>query len=282
MLKTTNFALAISALVAFGNALPARAGLLDFRMFNTANYTQTKTGESLQGYSFEMDTILQSPLDFTSSRVTYPGPGSPVSLTQSSSDPTFFNTNYGPFPTLSALHTALPFGNYTASFTNGTVTDTATIDYISDHFQTSTPQLTAASFAALQNANPSQSLTLNFNAFTPDTATNDTVGTFFSIFAPNGSTVFTTFLAPNVTSVIIPAGTLKAATNYSLALDQGGRIFTAPNGEGVETELGFAIDDNAAFTTAAPEPAFLGVFGIGIIGLVLLARRFSSIKRNVC
>jgi hypothetical protein len=46
--------------------------------------------------------------------------------------------------------------------------------------------------------------------------------------------------------------------------------------QGVETELGFSLNDNVAFSTAAPEPAFLGVWGLALIGLALAAKNFRA------
>ncbi len=104
----------------------------------------------------------------------------------------------------------------------------AMIDYSDDHFQNSVPELTAGSLAELEDLNPSRSITLDFNAFTPNSATNGSVGTYAIIFGP-GSTPFSTFVAPGVTSVTVPAGTLLGNTSYSLAI-------------GVNTEFGFAVE----------------------------------------
>jgi len=124
--------------------------------------------------------------------------------------------------------------------------------------------LTAASLAALEDLNPSKSITLDFNAFTPDAASDGSVGTYVTIFGPN-STPFSMFVAPRVTSVTVPGGTLAGDTDYSLAIDQGGRIETAPNAEGVETEFGFSVDDNVNFTTT-PEP---GAWELSLLGLLV-------------
>jgi len=114
--------------VSLGTALRARADFLDVRIFNTATYTQTVSGAVFQGYDFEMDAITQSAAGFNSAKVTYPGGRSPVALTQSPTDSEFFKTDFGPYGSLAALHAALPLGDYTTSFTNGTITDSATID----------------------------------------------------------------------------------------------------------------------------------------------------------
>ena len=214
------------------SAIPLHADLLDARMFNTAEYTQTAAGTTFQNYSVEMDVITQSSsATFTSAQVTYPGPGSPAILNPAPGDQ-FFNTYFGPYSSLTSLHQALPFGNYTTSFTNGTITDSATIDYTTDHFQSAIPTLAPASYAAIQSMDPTQAITLNFNSFTPDPATNAAVGTTVTIFAPNGAVAFTTFVAPNITSVTVPANTLQSDTTYNLNVSQGGRISTPANGEG--------------------------------------------------
>lgn len=273
--------LAAIVLAVAGVAAPLSADFLDVRMFNSANYTQTAGGPVFQGYNFEMDAITQSAAAFNSAEVTYPGAGSPVALTQSPTDPTFFNTNFGPYSTLAALHASLPFGNYTTTFTNGSITDSATIDYNADHFQGSIPELTAASFAGVEDWNPSHALTLSFNGFTPDPATTGSVGTYIDIFGPDGSNPFSTFVAPGVTSIVIPAGTLQGNTSYSLAIEQGGRIETSPNAEGVETEFGFSINDNINFTTAPETSDFvLGMLALAA-GLGAHARRRVAPKSDV-
>jgi len=251
-----------------------RADLLDVRMFVAQNYTQTSATPTFNFDQLEMDVIAQSSsVVYTSASVTYPGPGSPVTLTQSPTDPTFFNQYSPTYASLSALHSAFPFGAYTTTFTNGVTTSSATINYTADHFQTSVPALTATSLAAVLAWNTSQNVTLNFSDFTPDPATNDSVGTYVTIFASDGSTPFTTFIAAgDPTTVTVPVGTLDAGENYSLEISQGGRISEPANADGVVTELGFAINDTVNFSTDAPEPASLWLTGFGLIGVSLLRR----------
>ncbi len=238
------------------------ADTLDFRMFNAAEYTQTAAGTAFQGYSYEMDDITAGSTALNSATVTYPGAGSPATLTQSPTDPTFFNEYFGPYASLANLHSALPFGNYTTTVTNGTTTLNATINYAADYFEPTVPALSAASFGAVQDWNPNQALTINFNAFTPNATTTGEVGTYVTIFGPN-STPFSTFVAPNVTSVTIPADTLAGGTNYSLQISQGGRVVVPQNAQGITTEFGFNNDTTIDFTTV-PEPAELALAGLAL------------------
>ena len=97
--------------------------------------------------------LLQSPTDFNSVSVTYPGPGSPASLPLVS--PTKFGI--GPsFATKSSMDAAYPFGTYTFTANNSAppATQTASLPYTLDACTANIPALSAATFAAPQGMNP--------------------------------------------------------------------------------------------------------------------------------
>jgi hypothetical protein len=80
-----------------------------------------------------------------------------------------------------------------------------------------TPELTAASFSALQGLNAADSITLDFNAM--DVSPNATPGAnniFFSIVNSSNSTVFNETLLTTDTSVTIPGGTLPRGKAIAL------------------------------------------------------------------
>jgi len=267
---------ATAALIFLCVSFPAHADFLDARMFASANYQQTSGGAVFLNYYLEIDAIAQSPDGYNSATVSYPGPASPVSLPQSPSDPTFFNQFFGPYATLADLHNDFPFGSYTISFTNGILVKSATIDYSADHIGPEVPQLTSSSLAAVLAWNAAQAVTLDFSNFLPDPDLNGTIGTYATIFGPDG-VAFSTFVpVGDPPSVVVPAGTLNSGASYELMLSQGGRIGGGPNAMGVVTEFGFNNNTTIDFTTAAAEPSSFAISGIAMAGLLLMTRRIRS------
>jgi hypothetical protein len=154
--------------------------------------------------------------------MSYPGAGSPITLTNLSPGTHIYQAvHLAP----SALDAAFPDGTYTLTATNSVTlaSKAVTLDYRGDKLPGVAPQLSAASWNALQNVDPSQGVTLNFNGFTPDPAAVSATN-FISLLdltqyrgVPLGSTPFT-FLAPSATSLVIPAGLLTSGHSYALSM----------------------------------------------------------------
>lgn len=192
MIKQISFSSVAIVFLTMPSLEGAGIGLVD--IFKNISYTQSSGAAPTSPTGFFADVELTSvnPGDFNNVSVTYPGPGSPLSLPQVS--PTFFSSGPG-FATQAAMNAAIPFGAYQYTATNTGVSMTATLNYTTDAFTSAVPALSSATFSALQGLNPSTALTVGFNSFTPNAAASEGF-TFFSIFNSSG-TVFTDgFLAP--------------------------------------------------------------------------------------
>ena len=83
------------------------------------------------------------------------------------------------------------------------------------------PYLDAASYAALEDYDPSQPLPLNWNSFTPDIRTTEPFVNFFVLDLSTFSSVFQTSTTANVSSFMsttIPASTLTPNHQYQATL----------------------------------------------------------------
>ena len=273
MIKQISFSSVAIVFLTMPSLEGAGIGLVD--IFKNISYTQSSGAAPTSPTGFFADVELTSvnPGDFNNVSVTYPGPGSPLSLPQVS--PTFFSSGPG-FATQAAMNAAIPFGAYQYTATNTGVSMTATLNYTTDAFTSAVPALSSATFSALQGLNPSTALTVGFNSFTPNAAASEGF-TFFSIFNSSG-TVFTDgFLAPGTTSLVLPAGTLAADTTYTFELDFSDRINGA-DANGIPTLVGSDVRTDGTFTTgsavvATPEPGTLLLVGGGLLALGVMRKR---------
>jgi hypothetical protein len=148
------------------------------------------------------------------------------------------------------------------------------VNYSQDAYTSGIPQLTAASFNALLGLNTGlSSLTLNFNAFTPN-ALATSAFTFFTIF---GSSQGCGFLSPSSTSCTINPQALTPGTTYTWELDFSDRIETSTN-LGYFTYTDFDVRTDGVFTTAAsavPEPSTWALLMVGFAGIGFAASRAS-------
>ena len=236
------------------------------------NLTHEQTGPSTivgTGGFFNAEVVFTNPGDYASATLLYPGPLSPQNLPPIS--PTGFGI--GPsFPTQAAMDLAYPFGTYAIFLAAGS--QPATVinlpNYVADAFTSDVPQLTAASFNALQGLSTApSSLTLNFNSFTPSSLTTIAF-TFFSIF---GSNQGCGFLSPSATSCTIDPTALTPGTTYNWELDFSGRIESYTNN--VLTYTNFDVRTDGVFQTAVPEASTWAMLTIGFAGL-----GFAGYRRN--
>jgi hypothetical protein len=243
----------------FGAVSPLQAALTGVDIFKNISYSQTSGAAPTSPVNFfaDVEAYMANPGDFTSVSVTYPGPGSPVSL------PLVTPTKFGigpSFATQADMDAAYPFGTYT--FTAGPATETAAFNYLLDAYTSDIPALDASTFAALQGMNPSQPFTFNFNAFTPNP--NASVGeTFLTIFG----TSFGGGHPPSTTSATMAANTLAFNTTYNWELDFSDRITATDPSSGVPTLIGFDVRTDGSFTTApSPEPSSMVPFAMMLLG----------------
>jgi hypothetical protein len=254
----------VSGLVALSSQ--ASAQLLDAGTFK--NLTNAQTGPTTvapTGAFFNALADFTNPGDYSSASLTVNG-GTPQDL------PLTIPTNFGigpSFPDQASMDAAYPFGTYVIALTAGAQPAISeTLTYTADAYTSDTPQLTAASFNALQGLSTALgSLTLNFNSFTPSPLTTSPF-TFFSIF---GSSQGCGFLSPSATSCAIDPAALSPDTTYSWELDFSDRVETDVNG--VSTFTDFDVRTDGSFTTAAATPEastwammLLGFLGVGYFG----------------
>jgi PEP-CTERM motif len=245
-------------------------------IFKNISYTQSSGAapSTPTGFFADVELTSQNAGDFTNVIVTYPGPGSPLTVPQVS--PTFFK--YGPgFATQAAMNAAIPFGAYKYTATNTAVNQTATLNYTTDAFTGAIPALNASSFNALHGLNPTTALTIGFNSFTPNAAASQGF-TFFTIFGSSGTVFSGGFLGPSATSVLLPANTLAPNTNYSFELDFSDRINGSDPSTGVFTLVGSDVRTDGTFTTGpsatvTPEPGTLLLAGCGVMAVAILRKR---------
>jgi hypothetical protein len=245
-------------------------------IFKNISYTQS-TGAapaSPTGFFADVELTSQNASDFTNVSVTYPGPGSPLTVPQVS--PTFFS--YGPgFATQAAMNAAVPFGAYKYTATNTGVNQTATLNYTTDAFTSGIPALSASSFNALHGLNPTTALTIGFNSFTPNASASQGI-TFFTIFSSTGTVFSGGFLGPSATSILLPANTLAPNTTYSFELDFSDRINGSDPSTSVFTLVGSDVRTDGTFTTGpavavTPEPSTLLLVGSGLMAVAAFRKR---------
>ena len=132
-------------------------------MFRSNTYVQNGDGNSLAsgGSFFTLNLTSTNPGDYDNVSATYPGPGSPVALSATSS--TAFEYQTGNIPTQADMDAAYPVGTYQFSASNAGGTDTASLDYSADHYPQTLPFLSGTSYSALQNMNPLADQTVGFS-----------------------------------------------------------------------------------------------------------------------
>jgi hypothetical protein len=104
------------------------------------------TGGFFSGRAFFTNTT-----DFDAGTLTYGGPGSPAALTPSSPPPAL--TLSGSNASFAGLQSEFPDGDYTFDLSGGTMGPTEFVINYAGNAYSNTPELTAASFSALQGLN---------------------------------------------------------------------------------------------------------------------------------
>jgi hypothetical protein len=262
------FACGVVAILA--GTSPSNAQLNDAGTFKNLLYNQTGSSTVAFGFAFfNAEALFTNAGDYSSAMVTYPGPGSPDTLTLVS--PTEFSE--GPsFATQAAMDAAYPFGTYLISLGAGVQPATSvTLDYNLDAYTSDLPQLTAASFNSLHGLSTGlSSLTLNFNSFTPSPDAQFGL-TYFTIFGSNQGCAA---LVNTSTSCTIDPQDLTPGTTYSWELDFSDRIQQTQGG--VLTYTNFDVRTDGTFTTAVvPEPSTWAMLLTGFACLGLAAYRGS-------
>lgn len=264
-MATTKLA-AATALALTLSIAQASAAQITANIYNNVVYTQTSNSAPAtpDGYFFNIgaDVISGS---FTSASATYPGGSQALGGTAP-------NFSYGsPLQSQAASAAAFPFGSYTVTATGGD-TATATVHYTQNFFTSAIPVL--ANFSSLNGLDPSQTLTVLYNAFTPNPGANEAF-TFFTIYDPSNVTVFDAgFQDPSTTKNVIAGGTLLPNTTYTFQLDFSDRLLEGQDPDGNFAQQGFDVRTLGVFTTGAvgavPEASTWAMLLIGFAGLGLM------------
>jgi hypothetical protein len=265
---------ALSAACIVGAAGGASAAIneIDIGLNPTFQQTSATTVVATGGF-FSARAFLDSAGDFDGGTLTYPGAGSPVTLTPGEGATLAFGDSAA---TMAALNTAYPFGTYAFHLTNSatSATQDASLNYSTTADALSVPTLTAAAFTQLQGLNAGSGFTFDFNTFEQNPAATDGF-LFLNVLDAGGNSVFSANPAVSATSIFMSGGTLAAGQTYTFDLLFDSRI--ADGSGDVPTEVFFDSHTFGVFSTAAavPEPSTWAMMlaGFGGLGAVLRSRR---------
>lgn len=224
-----------------------------------------------------------NPTDFNFGTLIFPGNSFGVNYSPAPGQtPPYVYYDSPDFPDQASLDAAFPVGTYTAYVINNSMLNAGSVstslNYTVDAYPHTIPQVSAASYNALQGMNPAVDLAVDFNSFIPDpNATGSFV--FLDIDDLSGNEVFgDDFLPSTATSVTIPADTLLADTGYTYRLIFSDRIDSTNPHDGTTDELGFDFGTDGAFTTGGtPEPTALAA---GALCATFMFRRRSPARRR--
>ncbi|HEY7088180.1 MAG TPA: PEP-CTERM sorting domain-containing protein [Tepidisphaeraceae bacterium] len=234
----------------------------DNRFDQTGPSTVAASGFGFVGSATPNDGI--GPIGFDGGSISFPAssPLTPTVLTASGPNLRFRS----PVLDQATFQADFPIGTYTFNLTdsgNPSHTEQESVDDSIATAPSTVPTLTATSFNALQGADPTHDITVNFHPFADSTAASLI---FFGVADSSNNTLFLHGLQPNVTQDTIPANALQAGQQYAAVLFFTNIVITPDN-------VAEVIMDNrtqATFTTQpVPEPStavsisLLSALGIG-------------------
>lgn len=250
-------------------------------IFETQEYQQTGpstvTGPS---YNFDARIFETTSGDATNATLTYPGPSSPGTYTQTSYSTTTLDYYSGSFASQADLDTAYPTGDYTTNYTDtGGNAQLVSVNFTQTAFDNAVPAFTADTYNAMQSLDPTQGFTFNFNSDAPSAASDSNL-VYFTISDSNG-VVFNANgmgLPAGTTSIFIPANTFMPLTAYSTDLNFSDRITS--NDNGIDTTLGFDQRTSSSFTTSAAVPEASTTMSLGLLLALGLGGAFMAARKK--
>ena len=173
--------------------------------------TQTATGAPTLPYSFAVIVDTQNASDFASGTLATCGGGTGCPLTLSKNGNQF--NSFTTIPDATTFAGRFPFGSYTVTLSNpGSAS--STMNYTQNLYPTVIPALTAATYNALNGLNPANGLTISFNGFTANPASQSS-NTFLNIFGLSGGGGFQALTNPAGTAgMFMPPNSLLPNTTY--------------------------------------------------------------------
>lgn len=269
-LPFTKIAAALLLVIAADN--PARATISFVDMFRNNNYVQTGDGAAAYDASFlTLNVFSSGGNEFASVQAIYPGPASPVPLTQNA--PTIYGYSTSFLASQAAMDAAYPTGIYQFNTTGAGGPLSTSFAYTANAFPQTVPFLAGTNYSSLQGMNVTSPFTFQLSPFTPG-GLPDNKFLFLTVFETvSGNVAYDFAFQPfTTTSLTLPANTLISGMNYTYQLIFSDRLTAASPGADFPAQIGFDKRTVGSFSTATPEPC-AGVLMLAGSAALLLKRR---------
>lgn len=222
--RLTLAALAVACVAAVGSAQVADISIGKTRYFDqTAADTQPATPSVCGAFAYAATDAIGDAVDCT---ITGPGSAAIFPVVMPNNGFGQHNGFLGYHDTLALMEDAVPPGTYTFTFSGGilgTLSDSMSLVGPFLESDLEIPYITGDGFDRIQNMDPSVDFNLEINGFTPVAPANDSYSTIFIYQSCGGDVEYWGYnLAPNETSVTIPAGTLLPAREYVFTVSHTG------------------------------------------------------------
>jgi hypothetical protein len=245
----------------------AAAQAVGLAEFFGQTYVQTgSSSTSFAGYYAADRVDMSGPSDPTDVEVTRPN-GTVDTLVFNSTPQFLYQTGY--YSSLSAFNADFGLGTYTFSGDSGTLSGTVQNNSV---LWASTPP-TVTNYSALQNADPTADLDVDFTPFSADANANY-AATYIGLFDVTTNTeIEGGVFDPATTSFDILSSYLAPNQTYQLTIDDDNRLVqpAALGFEGATPYASYDVNTLVNFNTT-PEPAPIAMIAIGVLGLCVRRR----------